>query len=227
MTHYTLNLFSYRVKVAIASTRRGGHDKLISALEELTRVRVGSRLSRLVRLAIEHVKLPRRFLGANLVALTIATNVITPSVSAFTNVGQAETEVVTLPISEEPIKTTVVRRYPVEEPRITQGYHLFHAGIDIDGLTGDPIYPVMNGTVKEVKRDFFLGKAITVRHEDGYETVYAHLDTIEISVNQKVTTNTQLGQMGTTGRAFGDHLHLEVIKDGRHVNPLTVLPPRY
>lgn len=222
MVKLTLNLARYRIRVALTSARPGRHDKLLAALEEVVKVRVGSRISRLFRLILNRKRL-QRLLGGILAVLIMTTNLFPPTSAVFS----AQPETITLPATEQPVLTEVVRRYPVNgQPRITQGYTRFHGGIDIDGVTGDPVYPVMNGKVSSSGVEFFLGKTVRVSHEDGYQTVYAHLNTISVRVGQEVNTSTKIGAMGATGHAFGDHLHLEAYKNGRNVSPYTILPPR-
>lgn len=220
MIKFTISLPIYKVRVAVAP-KNGKRDKLLSFIEEVARVRVGSRISRAARLVANKSRI-QKLLGAQLMGIALATNIIVPTNSVLAN---AEPEPTTLPTIEAPILTTVVRRYPVEGKLIvTQGYHIFHPAIDIDGVTGDPIYPFMNGKVESVGREFFLGNTVRVEHADGYRSAYAHLDKIGVGPGQEVTTKTQLGEMGNTGRSTGDHLHFEVTKDGHSINPISVLP---
>lgn len=224
MVTFSFNIPIYRIKVSLASKRRGHRDLILSILDEITKVRNGSKISRIARHVISRAKISR-ILGANLMGLVILTNTVIPSASSA--LAEKDTEVVSLAAREAPVETVIARQYPVKQPIIiTQGYHFFHQGIDIDGVTGDPIYPIMNGQVEAVENEFILGKTIKVAHEGGYISIYAHLDTIAVKTGQEVNTNTKLGEMGNTGRSFGDHVHLEVVKDGRHINPKTVLPPR-
>lgn len=222
MVKLTLNIPRYRVRIAISNRRPVYRDRFLQALDELIKVRAGSRISRVFRFIANGRKF-QKILGGSLAFLIVLTNMFPPADAA--SAANGETEIVALAPAEQPIQTNVVRRLPVDgKLSITQGYRAFHAGVDIDGLTGDPIYPYQNGKVEFAGRDFFLGKVVKVRHEEGYESVYAHLDSIGVSAGQEVNTKTKLGEMGNTGHSFGDHLHLEVYKDGRHVNPTSVLP---
>ncbi len=115
--------------------------------------------------------------------------------------------------------------YPLREIKMTQGYYIFHSGIDLDGITGDPVNPIMNGKVKDIQYSrFAYGKAIIIDHGNGFESLYAHLSKIEVEKGQEVDTSTRIGKVGSTGRAFGDHLHLEVYMNGKNINPLSILP---
>ncbi|MBI4059060.1 M23 family metallopeptidase [Candidatus Microgenomates bacterium] len=222
MLKLNLNLPLYRVRVQVAPKRHRGNDQFLALVNELLTVRFGSRISRAIRFVLEHIHL-KRILGVNLVGMALAANTI--NTTGVISVNDTPTEMTTLPATDSSVKTIVVRRYPINgRPVITQGYHLFHNGVDIDGVTGDPIYPLMNGKVAFVGKDFFLGNKVVVDHEDDYESVYGHLNKTAVKTGQEVTTATKLGEMGNTGRSFGDHLHLEVYKNGRNTNPFTVLP---
>jgi murein DD-endopeptidase MepM/ murein hydrolase activator NlpD len=114
--------------------------------------------------------------------------------------------------------------YPTEAVRITQNYGFFHPGIDFDGITGDPINPITAGKVELIEySNVGYGNAVYINHGNGTKSLYAHLSKINVSEGDTVTTETIIGEMGATGRSFGDHLHLEVYEDGRRVNPLTIL----
>jgi murein DD-endopeptidase MepM/ murein hydrolase activator NlpD len=63
-----------------------------------------------------------------------------------------------------------------------------------------------------------------INHGSDITTLYAHLSKIFVEPNQEVTTDTVIGEMGATGHALGDHLHLEIRDTGKPINPLTVLP---
>lgn len=100
------------------------------------------------------------------------------------------------------------------------GYKRFHAGIDIGNKTGTPIYATADGVVQSTSRGSDLGKLITINHGYGYKTRYGHLSKIEVKRGQKVRRGDLIGLMGSTGYSTGPHLHYEVRKDGKAVNPL-------
>jgi murein DD-endopeptidase MepM/ murein hydrolase activator NlpD len=100
------------------------------------------------------------------------------------------------------------------------GYKRFHAGIDISNKTGTPIYSTADGIVHSAGRSGGLGKVITINHGYGYKTRYAHLSNIKVTRGQKVRRGDLIGLMGSTGYSTGPHLHYEVIKNGKPVNPL-------
>ncbi len=123
------------------------------------------------------------------------------------------------------LKTQKGTQYPTDPVMITQGYRFYHPALDLDGITGQPIYPIMSGTVEAVQYSrYAYGNAVYIRHSESLTSLYAHLDKIMVVNGQPVTTGDQIGTMGATGRAYGDHLHLEVRENGVPINPLLILP---
>ena len=101
------------------------------------------------------------------------------------------------------------------------GSRRMHQGIDLSGNRGEPIYSAGNGTVVEVRRNFFgYGREIVVDHGFGYKTRYAHLQEMLVKVGDEVKRGEQIATMGNTGKSVGVHLHYEVIYRERRVNPL-------
>jgi len=94
-----------------------------------------------------------------------------------------------------------------------------HAGIDIGGDTGDPIYASADGTVVEAGRSSSHGNNVMVSHSNGVKTHYSHMSKIIASVGQKVRKGDVIGELGSTGRSTGPHLHYEVLVNGEHVDP--------
>ncbi|HAN10763.1 MAG TPA: hypothetical protein DCP90_09170 [Clostridiales bacterium] len=96
-----------------------------------------------------------------------------------------------------------------------------HQGIDIANDVGTSIYAAGNGTVSETGYDAGgYGNYIKIKHSNGFETLYGHLSKIKVSQGDKVTKQDKIGLMGNTGRSTGSHVHVEVIKNGKKLNPL-------
>jgi murein DD-endopeptidase MepM/ murein hydrolase activator NlpD len=141
------------------------------------------------------------------------------------NISKAEEGPMVLAESTITLKTEKGVQYPVSQISITQGYRLFHPGIDLDGVTGDTIRPIMIGVVEAVQRSkYAYGNAVYIDHKNGFKSLYAHLSKILVKEGDEVTMNTVIGEMGATGRSYGDHLHLEVHQNGVPINPISVLP---
>ncbi len=106
-----------------------------------------------------------------------------------------------------------------------------HQAWDIPGKIGDNIYAAASGTVitaigpfgavADRNLSYFetYGYCIMIQHENGYVTLYAHCNTINVSVGQKVKQGEKIGEVGETGRAFGSHVHFEVRKNDVRMNP--------
>lgn len=94
-----------------------------------------------------------------------------------------------------------------------------HRGIDLDLVTGDEVFALLDGKVRYVKYHAGHGKTVVVRHANGLETVYAHLSKQLVRENDLVRKGEVIGKGGTTGNARGSHLHLEVRYQGRTLNP--------
>ncbi len=97
----------------------------------------------------------------------------------------------------------------------------FHEGMDFTAPTGTEIYATGDGVVEEVqnsKRGY--GKKVIIDHGYGYKTLYAHLNGFNIRRGQKVKRGDVIGFVGSTGLSTAPHLHYEVHKDGKAVNPI-------
>lgn len=98
-----------------------------------------------------------------------------------------------------------------------------HDGIDIARPSNRTIKASDNGRVTFTGWDGTYGQKVVINHNNGYETVYAHLASITVSVGDVVEQGQQIGVMGSTGRSTGIHLHFEVKHNGSLVNPMSVL----
>jgi murein DD-endopeptidase MepM/ murein hydrolase activator NlpD len=118
--------------------------------------------------------------------------------------------------------------FPVDGTyRFTSGFgprgRRMHAGIDLAAPVGTTILATADGVVTDAGRESGYGNVVRIRHEFGFETVYAHLSKIRVEVGQQVSRGVQLGDMGSTGRSTGSHLHYEVRVNGQPQNPMTYL----
>lgn len=95
----------------------------------------------------------------------------------------------------------------------------FHSGIDIDAHYGDPIVATADGVVSKAGWQSSYGKTVVIKHQEGFETIYGHLSKITVEQGQKVKVGDVVGKAGSTGRSTGTHLHYEVVREGKKVNP--------
>ncbi|WP_106766781.1 M23 family metallopeptidase [Paenibacillus faecalis] len=100
------------------------------------------------------------------------------------------------------------------------GRSAYHAGIDIAGERGDPVFAAGSGTVTTAEQSGARGLYIVVSHPNGLETWYLHLDSLAVQVGDHVEQGEQIGSLGSTGRSTGPHLHFQVVKNDQTVNPL-------
>jgi murein DD-endopeptidase MepM/ murein hydrolase activator NlpD len=99
-----------------------------------------------------------------------------------------------------------------------------HRGLDFAARKGTPVNAAGPGVVVKAGRSGGYGRLVIVNHGNGVETRYAHLHRINVKPGQLVDPTTVVGLVGSTGRSTGPHLHFEVRKRGRAVNPLKQFP---
>lgn len=115
-----------------------------------------------------------------------------------------------------PFKGKVISKYGPRGGRI-------HAGIDIKLKKGDTIVSAFDGKVRIARTISGYGKLIVVRHNNGLETVYGHLSSYLVKVNDEVVAGQPIGLGGRTGRATTEHLHFETRILGEHFNPEKII----
>ena len=99
----------------------------------------------------------------------------------------------------------------------------YHAGLDISGEKGQPIYATATGRVTQAAYQGAYGNLVVVDHGFGLETRYGHLSSFNVKPGRHVNRGDVIGRLGASGRATGFHLHYEVRANGRLLNPLQLL----
>ena len=135
-------------------------------------------------------------------------------------------------------KASLIEAIPTIQPiknkdltRVASGYgyridpftkiRRFHYGMDFTAKRGTPIYATGNGIVKRAdNRSSGYGKHIRIDHGFGYVSLYAHLSKYKVRRGQKVKRGDIIGYVGNSGRSVGPHLHYEILKDNKKINPL-------
>lgn len=114
------------------------------------------------------------------------------------------------------------RKHPV------LGFTRAHKGVDFRAASGTKIPAAGAGRVVKREYNSGYGNFVRIRHANGFETVYAHMSKFQAGVNVGTTVSQGqiIGYVGSTGLSTGPHLHYEIIKNGAHVNPMTVTFPR-
>lgn len=136
-----------------------------------------------------------------------------------------------MPISSLPDSITINCAgfvMPVSTGKVSSRFgprrYRYHYGIDISLPTGNPVVSCFDGKVRIIdyeRRGY--GKYVVVRHDNGLETVYAHLSEVTCELNQRVKAGQELGLSGNTGRSTGPHLHFETRYVGNAFNPATLI----
>jgi len=143
-------------------------------------------------------------------------------------------EIAILAEEKEKLLTSIPSIQPVKNEDLTRmasgfGYRTdpftkarkFHWGMDFTAPRGTPIYASGDGKVKRVdRRSSGYGRHIRIDHGFGYVSLYAHLYKYNVKKGQRVKRGDLIGFVGSTGRSQAPHLHYEIFKDGRRVNPL-------
>ena len=123
-------------------------------------------------------------------------------------------------VDPETVETKQSIRLPVDSFIVSQGYNFFHPGIDLATIKGTPVYPIMEGSVVLINYGRFgYGNHVLIDHGNGRQSLYAHLAKIEVKEGEKVTFDSILGLIGSTGKSTGPHLHLQIFDNGNWINP--------
>lgn len=103
-------------------------------------------------------------------------------------------------------------------------YRRLHSGIDMTAPVGTPVYATGDGVVRVAGRSSQgysgYGVVALVDHGYGFQTLYAHMQSVKVHVGQKVKRGEQIGTVGSSGMSSGNHLHYEVIQNGNKVDPV-------
>ena len=121
--------------------------------------------------------------------------------------------------------------FPIKNPqRISSNFGMrkhpcykrrsFHTGIDIPKSEGIPVYATGNGIVIGRGSDVGYGNYVEIQHAGGFRSFYAHLSWILVNVGERVSITQQIAFVGSTGITTGSHLHYEIRKGRRYLNPI-------
>lgn len=132
-------------------------------------------------------------------------------------------------LTEDTIKAAIPSGKPVKGGWISSyfgyrtdpfnGKKVFHKGLDFAGKEGSKVYAVADGIISWKGRRSGYGELVEIDHGNGYVTRYAHNKTVIANTGDKVSKGQAIALMGSTGRSTGPHVHFEVLRDGKSVNP--------
>lgn len=128
----------------------------------------------------------------------------------------------TLPISNPVAKTQITSRFGNRKDPFL-GKPGFHGGLDFRAPTGTPIFSGGSGVVVSAGRSGGYGKLIEIDHGNGITTRYAHLSEVQVKTGDIVSGGTRIGEAGSTGRSTGPHLHYEIRRNGKPIDPMPFL----
>ena len=150
-------------------------------------------------------------------------------------------EVIQSEILEAPVREVVVRgtmiipsvgsgtfRYPVDSVSVTCGWYCYggHRATDFINTSNryGPVRAADRGVVSQVGYNSISGNFLRINHNNGYVTYYGHLNRrAYVGVGQVVSRGEIIGQIGQTGLATGPHVHFEIVRNGTHLNPMTLV----
>ncbi len=181
-------------------------------------------------------------------AVAVASSAVVPSISSSPSISLASSNVpaASTPLVESSIGVTrASRAYKAHNHKLSKmpvearvsstfgrrthpvtGAKSFHEGIDLAAVKGTKVGVSGPGVVVRAGKGGTYGNIVIVDHGGGLETRYAHLNTINVKVGQQLATGESVGTVGATGRVTGPHLHFEVRRGGKAINPSTLLGPR-
>ncbi len=122
-----------------------------------------------------------------------------------------------------PVENGFISSYFGEREDPFDGEETFHKGVDFAGAKGSTVIAVAAGVVTWAGERSGFGKMVEINHGDGYVTRYAHNEKTLVAVGETVKRGDAIGLMGSTGRSTGPHVHFEVLRNGRQVDPLSFI----
>ncbi len=118
----------------------------------------------------------------------------------------------------------VSSRYGERQDPFT-GHEAWHKGVDYAGHLGSQVVAVAAGVIEKAENRSGFGNLIEINHGNGYATRYGHNQKLLVKVGDTVVRGQPVALMGSTGRSTGPHVHFEVLRNGRHLNPLLFVDP--
>ncbi|HOB35839.1 MAG TPA: M23 family metallopeptidase [Bacillota bacterium] len=146
--------------------------------------------------------------------------------------SQPVTRIVERGTARWPSRAVGMFRWPLSTGTITDRFGSYqywraqrHRGVDIGAPAGTSIYAAASGTVVKAAYSPSYGNYVVIDHGNGYSTLYAHARKLLVSQGQKVSKGQRIAEVGKTGDATGNHLHFEVQRNGKPIDPLQFFRP--
>jgi len=165
------------------------------------------------------------FLDEELDALSVRTESLEESMAALSETWEQRERLLASTPSVMPVRGWFSDGYGWRKDPIT-AKRMFHKGLDIVAPVGAVVRAPADGVVTRASRTAGYGKMVDISHGYGYRTRYGHMSELLVKPGQRVRRGDAIGRIGSTGRSTGPHLHYEVFRDGRRVNPWKYLGDR-
>lgn len=150
-------------------------------------------------------------------------NKLPASEGAFSGAAESAREI-SFPVL--PVNARISSDFGIRNDPFT-GKPKFHKGIDIAAPAGTPVVAALPGKVISAGYESGYGNTVLVEHDGGLRTRYGHLASIDVKTGDMVTSDNTLGKVGSTGRSTGAHLHFEVTRMGKQVDPAQTAALRF
>ncbi|WP_281542637.1 M23/M56 family metallopeptidase [Maribacter aestuarii] len=162
------------------------------------------------------------FLGIFLVAFNTKEVVKFADQPKEDSAGINETPIFVSPLNQDDLQKVSARFGPVKNPFSKEVE--MHTGIDMVAAAGKRVSASAGGKVVASKEDKRNGNYILLEHKDGFSTKYAHLKDRAVKINDIVKSGDMIGHVGNTGKSTGTHLHFEILKSGKALDPMSFIP---
>jgi murein DD-endopeptidase MepM/ murein hydrolase activator NlpD len=131
-------------------------------------------------------------------------------------------------VPEDSVQASIPNAWPLTDQAFVTREHLGqipgeHPGIDIAVAEGSYVRAAGSGIVTEAGEDTIYGRYVKIRHTDGYESVYGHASELFVEAERRVERHEVIALSGNTGTSTAPHLHFEIWKDGRAIDPRTLV----
>jgi len=126
-------------------------------------------------------------------------------------------KITSIPLGK-PINGAITSRFGKRKDPVN-GKRGFHTGLDIRGKRGQKIYATADGVVEKAFRNGGYGNYVVINHGNGYKTSFAHMQKYKVRRGEQIERGQVIGLVGNTGRSTGPHLHYEILRKNKPVNP--------
>ena len=149
----------------------------------------------------------------------------------FTRQDQQLASIQAFIITDDNIQSAIPQGRPIESGWISSYYgkridpfsgkKTFHHGLDFAGKSGSNVLAVADGIISWTGKRSGYGHTVEIDHGNGYVTLYGHNQKVTVKAGDRIQRGQVIALMGSTGRSTGPHVHFEVLRDGRKINPYT------